>query len=154
MVFLFALPPWPHKVDGGVLLLLAGLFLATVLAHRYWRTKIRLEDELEALELETQRKFHRYRAAFRELPGPAAFVDRVTGLVMETTPGWGQAGLPGPGDPLFLDDPRLEEIWRAIPGPGPDHVPAPPVALAVKGRPVLAKPLGEASLGVVLVVPD
>ena len=146
-------PPWPHHLDGGVLLLVAALFLATVLAHRYWRAKIRLEDELEARERDLVRAQDRYRAAFRALPGPAAFVDRGSGLVMEGTPGWLQDGLPEPGEPLFRDDPELEAAWRAIPPPAPDHRPAAPAALRIHGRSFTGTPLAGPSLGVVLVVP-
>lgn len=152
MAFLLQLPPWPHKVDGGVLLLVAALFLASVLAHRYWRAKIRLEDQLEAKDLDQQRAYDRYRAAFRELPGPAAFADRATGLVVEATPGWVRAGLPGPGEPLWGEDAALEALWRAVPAPGPDHRPADPVALELGGRPITARFLGGASLGVALLV--
>ncbi|BDU71621.1 hypothetical protein [Mesoterricola silvestris] len=153
MAFLLQLPPWPHKVDGGVLLLVAALFLASVLAHRYWRATIRLEDEGEARELDARRALERYREAFRGLPAPAAFADRATGLVMEATPGWAGQDLPAPGEPVFRDDPALEAAWRAIPGPGPDHRPADPGPLTLRGRAFTATCLGGASLGVVLLVP-
>ncbi len=153
MAFLILLPPWPHKVDGGVLLLVAALFLATVLAHRYWRAKIRLEDELEARDLDARRAFERYREAFRGLAAPAAFADRVSGLVMEATPGWSRQDLPGPGEPVFGGDPSLEAAWRGIPAPGPDHRPAAPGTLTLRGRAFTATCLGGASLGVVLLVP-
>jgi len=153
MAFLLQLPPWPHKVDGGVLLLVAALFLASVLAHRYWRAKIRLEDELEARDLDARRAFERYREAFRGLTAPAAFADRVSGLVMEATPGWAGQGLPEPGEVVFLEDPALEAAWRAIPAPGPDHLPAGPGPLTLRGRAFTAICLGGASLGVVLLVP-
>lgn len=153
MAFLLQLPPWPHKVDGGVLLLVAALFLASVLAHRYWRAKIGLEDALEAQELDALRSWERYRLAFRALPAPAAFVDRATGLVMEATPGWVRAGLPGPGVAVHGGDPALEAEWRAVPAPGADHKPAEPMALALRGGAFTATFLGGPSLGVVLVVP-
>jgi len=146
-----ALPPWPHRLDYGVLLLVAALFLASILAHRYWRAKIRLEDQLEAQGRDAERRFERYRTAFRALEFPAAFVDRGTGLVMEAAPGWLEAGLPEPGEPVFLQDPELERAWRAIPAPDPEHRPAPPVALRLRGREFQAEPLGGLSLGVVLV---
>lgn len=145
--------PMFHRVDGGVLLLVTGLFLAAVLAHRYWRAKIRLEDELEARDLDARRAFERYRTAFRALPGPAAFADRATGLVMEATPGWLRDGLPGPGDPVWGTDPELETAWRALPPPGPDHAPAPDADLALAGRGFRATFLAGPSLGVVLLVP-
>jgi len=146
-------PPWPHHLDGGVLLLVAALFLATVLAHRYWRAKIRLEDELEARERDLVRAQDRYRTAFRALPAAAAFVDRGTGLVMEATPGWIEGGLPEPGEPVYGTDPELEKAWRAIPPPDPGHRPAAPVALWLHERSFTAVPLAGPSLGVVLVVP-
>ena len=146
------LPAWPHHVDNGVLLLVAALFLVTVLAHRYWRAKIRLEDELQAQKLDAERVLERYRMAFRRLPHPAAFVDRATGLVMEAAPGWGEAGLPEPGEPVYRDDPGLEAAWKAIPAPDPEHRPAAPVRLELRGGAFLAEPLAGPSLGVVLVV--
>jgi hypothetical protein len=153
MAFLLQLPPWPHKVDGGVLLLVAALFLASVLAHRYWRAKIRLEDELESRDLDARRAFERYREAFRSLTGPAAFADRVSGLVMEATPGWAGQGLPEPGELVYREDPALASAWREIPGPGPDHSPAGHSPLTLQGRAFTAICLGGASLGVVLLVP-
>ena len=145
-------PPWPHHLDFGLLALVAALFLAVVLAHRYWRGQIRLEDQLAAMERDAERVHGRYHAAFRRLPCPAAFVDRVTGLVMEAAPGWIQDGLPQPGDPVFQGDPELEAAWRAIPPPDAEHRAADRVDLRIQDRPFRAEPLGGASLGVVLVI--
>jgi len=145
-------PPWPHRVDRGVLLLVAALFLAAILAHRYWRATIRLEDEAGAGRLDLERTLARYRAAFRSSPHPAAFVDRATGLVLEAAPGWEAAGLPAGGTVLFEGDPALEPLWRAIPGPDAAHRPAPAFDLVLRGRPFRAEPLDGASLGIVLVV--
>ena len=153
MAFLLSLSPWPYKVDGGILLLVAALFLASVLAHRYWRAKIRLEDELEAASLDGLRAFERYRAAFRSLGSPAAFADRGTGLVMEATPGWVDAGLPEPGETLFGEDAALEARWKAVTAPGADHRPAAPLELLLCGKPFTATFLGGASLGMALVAP-
>ena len=146
------LPPWPHRVDRGVLLLVAGLFLATILAHRYWRDVIRLEDELEAQRLDAERTLERYRIAFRALPYPAAFVDRATGLVMEAAPGWVREGLPPGGTAIFTEDAALETAWRAIPSPDAEHRAAPAVDLVIGQRAFRAEPLGGASLGVVLLI--
>ena len=147
-----AIPPWPSRLDYGVLALVAALFLASILAHRYWRGQIRLEDQLAALERDAERVHARYRAAFRRMPCPAAFVDRVSGLVMEAAPGWVQAELPAPGDPVFQGDPELESVWRAIPPPDPEHRAAAPVQLRIRERSFRAEPLDGPSLGVVLVV--
>jgi hypothetical protein len=147
-----SLPPWPHHVDNGVLVLVAALFLATILAHRYWRAQIRLEDELAARDLDLRRQFERYRTAFQASAAALAFVDRATGLVLETAPGWQQAGLPAAGEPVFLDDPALEQAWRAIPGPDGEHRPAAPETVLLRQRPFRAEPLAGASLGIVLVV--
>ena len=146
-----AMPPWPYRLDYGVLTLVAALFLASILAHRHWRARIRLEDQLEAQGRDAERRFERYRTAFRGLDFPAAFVDRGSGLVMEATPGWLAAGLPEPGEPVFRADSGLERAWRAIPPPDPEHRPAAPVALQLGGREFQAEPLGGLSLGVVLV---
>ena len=144
-------PPWPHRLDHGVLLLVAALFLATVLAHRFWRARIRLEDQLAALERDAARVHERYRLAFRQVGWPLAFVDRATGLVLEAAPGWLAAGLPGAGERIFREDPELEAVWRAIPAPDGEHRPADPVELRLQSRTFRAEPLGGASLGVVLV---
>ena len=150
---LFAyLSPWPYRVDRGVLLLVAALFLASILAHRYWRAVIRLEDEGEARRLDAERSLERYRTAFRALPYPAAFVDRATGLVMEAAPGWVKEGLPGAGVEVFAGDPELEAVWRSIPPPDAQHRAAAPLEVALRGRAFRAEPLGGASLGTVLVV--
>ena len=145
------LSPWIHRVDRGVLLLVAALFLATILAHRYWRAVIRLEDEGAARHLDLERALERYRIAFRASPHPAAFVDRVTGLVMEAAPGWTEAGLPAGGEVIFAGDPALEGLWRAIPGPDAEHRPAGALELSIRGRVFRAEPLGGLSLGIVLV---
>lgn len=148
------LPPWTQRVDGGILLLVAALFLASVLAHRYWRRVIRLEDELEARDADHARRADRYREAFRRSPFPAAFADRATGLVVEASPGWTDLGLPGPGEPLAARDPALEEAWRAIPGPAQDGTPALPVILEAGGTRLEAACLGGPSLGLVLLAPE
>lgn len=148
------LPPWTQRVDGGILLLVAALFLASVLAHRYWRRVIRLEDELEARDADHARSADRYREAFRRSRFPAAFADRATGLVVEATPGWADLGLPGPGELLAAGDAALEEAWRAIPGPAPDGTPAPPVILEAQGVRLDAACLGGPSLGLVLLAPE
>ena len=152
LLILAALAPWSHRVDRGMLLLVAALFLATILAHRYWRATIRLEDEAEARRLDTERALERYRLAFRSSPHPAAFVDRTTGLVMEAAPGWAAAGLPPAGTALFTADAALEPLWRAIPGPDAEHRPAPPQDLVIREAAFRAEPLGGPSLGIVLVV--
>ena len=148
---LAVLAPWTHRVDRGVLLLVAALFLATILAHRYWRAVIRLEDEGEARRLDLERALERYRVGFRASPHPAAFVDRVTGLVMEAAPGWTAAGLPAGGEVLYEGDPALEALWKAIPGPDAEHHPAAAQDLVIRGRVFRAEPLGGLSLGIVLV---
>ena len=124
-----AIPPWPHHLDYGVLALVAALFLASVLAHRYWRAQIRLEDQLEAQGRDAERAHARYVEAFRHATAPLAFVDRVTGLVMEAA-------------------------WRAIAPPDAEHRAAAPVALRIRGRAFRAEPLGGPSLGVVLVLAE
>jgi hypothetical protein len=151
MLLLLALPPWPHHVDRGVLILVAALFLATILAHRYWRATIRLEDESAARITDLERASERYRQAFRAGTQAQAFVDRATGLVLEAAPGWAVRNLPETGEPLFALDPALEAVWRAIPAPDAEHRPAPALELTVVGRPFQAVPLGGASLGIVLV---
>jgi hypothetical protein len=151
MLLLAALPPWPHHVDRGVLILVAALFLATILAHRYWRATIRLEDEAAAKGRDLERSLDRYRLAFRVASQPMAFVDRVTGLVLEAGSGWAARGLPETGEVLFAGDAALEAAWRAIPGPDSEHAPAPARDLTLAGQAFRAEPLGGFSLGIVLV---
>ena len=145
------LSPWTHRVDRGVLLLVAALFLATILAHRYWREVIRLEDEVESRRLDLERALERYQVSFRASPHPAAFVDRVTGLVMEAAPGWSAAGLPAGGEVLYDGDAALEALWKAIPAPDAQHRPAGAQDLLIRGRVFTAEPLSGLSLGIVLV---
>ena len=153
-ILILAIPNLPYRLDYGVLTLVAALFLASILAHRYWRAQIRLEDLLAAREADLERVHARYRAAFRRAPAPLAFVDRVTGLVMEAAPGWLAAGLPAAGEPVFRDDPELEAAWRAIAPPDAEHRAAAAVALRIRGRAFRAEPLGGPSLGVVLVLAE
>ena len=151
MLLADAAPLWPHRLDYGVLLLVAALFLASILAHRYWRAQIRLEDQLAAQARDVELVHQRYRLAFRQVGWPLAFVDRATGLVMEAAPGWTAAGLPEAGQPVFLGDPELEATWRGIPPPDAQARPAGLVQVRIQSRPFRAEPLGGASLGVVLV---
>jgi hypothetical protein len=72
---------------------------------------------------------------------------------MEATPGWTREGLPGAGELVYGEDAALEAVWRAVPAPGADALPADPVAILVRGRACMATFLGGASLGIVLVAP-
>ncbi|BDU75762.1 hypothetical protein [Mesoterricola sediminis] len=144
---------WPPRVDGGVLLLVAALFLASVLAHRYWRAVIRLEDAAAAREADLTRRLDRYQVAFRRSEAPAAFVDRITGLVVEATPGWAAQGLPAAGTRVFGEDPGQEDAWRRIPPPAEDGAPAEARTLDLAGRRFSATCLGGPSLGLVHLTP-
>lgn len=143
-------PALPHATDRGTLLVVAALFLVSILAHRLWRGKIRAEDEREALRKDLAFSQGRYRAGFRASRHPSAFADRATGLVIEATSGWTEAGLAPAGKPVWQGDPGLEAAWRQIPAPGSEGQPAPPTTLEASGRTLLATPLGGDSLGVVL----
>ena len=141
------------RVDGGLLLILAGLFFASILAHRYWRAKIRLEDELEALKRDLGFTQSRYREAWRRFGAVAAFADRGNGLVIEVTPGWASAGLPGAGSRIYAGDAALEAAWKALPPPDPEGHAGGPVDLKLGVRTFTATPLEGASLGIVLLEP-
>ncbi len=136
--------------DRGTLALVAALFLVSILAHRLWRGKIRAEDEVLALRKDQAFSQGRYRAGFRALGLPAAFADRATGLVMEATPGWVEAGLLETGQPVWSREPAAEAVWREIPPPSEDGRPAPSRLLQFQGQALRATPLGGESLGVVL----
>jgi len=143
-------PPLPHASDRGTLLVVAALFLVSILAHRLWRGKIRAEDEREALKRDQAFSQGRYRAAFRALQAPAAFADRATGLVMEVTPGWRRAGLPEAGKPIWSQVPPLENEWRNIPSPSADGEVPGLLTLSAGTRTLVATPLSGESLGVIL----
>lgn len=146
-------PPLPQASDRGTLLIVAALLFVSILAHRLWRGKIRAEDEREALRKDLAFSQGRYRAAFRALQSPAAFADRATGLVMEVTPGWSQAGLPEAGQPIWSQAPPLENEWRNIPSPGADGQVPGAMTLSAGTRTLVATPLSGESLGVVLLEP-
>lgn len=141
------------RMDGGLLLILAGLFFASILAHRYWRAKIRLEDELAAQGRDLGFTQSRYREAWRRLGALAAFVDRNNGLVIEVTRGWEAAGLPGAGARIHAGDAHLEAAWKALPAPDAEGRAGGPVALTLRGRSFTATPLEGPSLGIVLLEP-
>jgi hypothetical protein len=142
------------RLDWGLLAIVAGLFFASILAHRYWRAKIRLEDELAAQKRDTDFTQSRYREAWRRLPAEAAFVDRSNGLVIEVTRGWEAAGLPGAGSRIHAGDAALEAAWAALPRPDAEGRAGAAVALALRGRAFTAAPLEGPSLGIVLLTPD
>jgi hypothetical protein len=142
------------RVDGGLLLIVAGLFFASILAHRYWRAKIRLEDELEAFRRDSGFTQARYREAWRRLGAAAAFVDRSNGLVIEVTRGWEAQGLPGAGSRIHSGDPALESAWKALPAPDAEGHAGPPREVVLRGRAFTATPLEGASLGIVLLSLD
>lgn len=143
-------PALPHSLDRGTLLVLAALFLVSILAHRLWRGKIRAEDEREALRKDLAFSQGRYRAAFRALDAPIAFADRATGLVMEVTPGWNRVGLPEAGKPIWHQAPEAESAWRSIPGPSPEGLVPAPLTFTLGSQNLRVTPLSGESLGVVL----
>jgi hypothetical protein len=132
------------------MLLIAALFFVSILAHRLWRGKIRAEDEREALRRDLAFSQGRYRAGFKALASPVAFADRGTGLLVEVSPGWVDAGLPEAGKAVWSQVPEFEAVWRAIPPPAEDGRPAETRSLAWGTRSLQASPLSGDSLGVVL----
>jgi hypothetical protein len=142
------------RLDYGLLLIVAGLFFASILAHRYWRAKIRLEDELAAQKRDTEFTQSRYREAWRRLQAVAAFVDRNNGLVIEVTRGWEAAGLPGCGSRVHAGDAALEAAWKALPAPDAEGRASAPITVVLAGRAFTASPLEGASLGIVILEPQ
>lgn len=143
-----------HPLDRGLLVVLAGLLFAAVLAHRYWRRTIRLEDELDTTKKDLAFHMGRYRRAWRLLQEPAALAERVTGLVTEATPGWEAAGFPVKGRMVHGGEAAAQTTWSAIPAPGADGTVSPAFTFQLGGRTFKATPLMEESLGLVLVEPE
>lgn len=139
--------------DRGLLAVVAGLLFAAILAHRYWRKTIRLEDELETAKKDLTFHYGRYRRAWRTMRGPAALAERVTGLVTEATPGWEAAGFPAKGRMIHGGEDAAQAAWSAIGAPGADGSVSPAFSFQMGGRSFKATPLAEESLGLVLVEP-
>jgi len=140
--------------DRGLLVLLAALLFAAVLAHRFWRRTIRLEDELETAKKDLTFHYGRYRRAWRGLDQPAALAERVTGLVTEATPGWEAAGFPAKGRMIHGGEAAAQTAWSAIPAPGADGSVSAAFSFQLGGRSFKATPLAEESLGLVLIEPE
>lgn len=149
------LPAAPSRsFDGGLLAVLAALVFSAVLAHRYWRKTIRLEDELESVTRDLAFHYGRYRRAWRTLQGSAALAERGSGFVTEATPGWEAAGLPAKGALIHRGEAPALAAWSAIPAPGADGRVSPPFLFQEGGRSFRATPLAEESLGLVLIEPE
>ena len=140
--------------DRGLLVLLAALLFAAILAHRFWRRTIRLEDELETTKKDLTFHYGRYRRAWRTMQGSAALAERVTGLVTEATPGWEAAGFPAKGRMIHGGEDEAQTAWSAIPAPGADGSVSPAFSFRLGGRSFKATPLAEESLGLVLIEPE
>ncbi|HTL99466.1 MAG TPA: hypothetical protein VL181_11750 [Holophagaceae bacterium] len=152
--FLIQTPDAARSFDGGLLAVVAALLFAAVLAHRYWRKAIRLEDELATTKKDLTFHYGRYRRAWRTTRQRAALVERVTGFVTEATPGWEEGGLPAKGSAIHRGDEAAQEAWSAIPAPGSDGSVGAPFTFHLGGRAFKATPLAEESLGLVLVEPE
>ena len=144
----------PRPLDRGLLAVLVALVFAAILAHRYWRKTIRLEDELGTTKKDLTFHYGRYRRAWRALQQTAALAERVTGLVTEATPGWEGAGLPAKGELIHRGEPAALGAWSAIPAPGADGSASPAFVFRLGDRSFKATPLAEESLGLVLVEPE
>ena len=140
--------------DRGLLVLLVALLFAAILAHRFWRRTIRLEDELETTKKDLTFHYGRYRRAWRGLGQPAALAERVTGLVTEATPGWEAAGFPAKGRMIHGGEAAAQNAWSVIPAPGADGTVSPAFSFTLGGRSFKATPLAEESLGLVLIEPE
>ena len=151
MIALDPIPQLSGTMDNGLLVLIVTLFGVSILAHRLWRGKIRAEDELTAFQKDLAFSQGRYRVGWRKLNAVAAFADRVTGLVVEPTPGWTAAGLPEGGRKIWGEDTAAESAWRAIPGPDAENRVGPAIRFDLTGRSFLAEPMDGENLGIVLV---
>lgn len=144
----------PRPLDHGLLVVLGALVFMVILAHRYWRKTIRLEDELETTTKDLAFHYGRYRRAWRALQQTAALAERVTGLVTEATPGWERAGFPAKGEVIHRGESAAQAAWSAISAPGADGSVSPAFVFRLGGRSFRATPLAEESLGLVLVEPE
>ncbi len=140
--------------DRGLLVVVLALIFTAILAHRFWRKTIRLEDELASTKKDLAFHLGRYRRAWRTMRGAAALAERVTGLVTEATPGWEGAGLPAKGSVIHGNEAGAQAAWSAIPAPAADGTVGAAFTFVVGGRTFKATPLGEESLGLVLVEPE
>ncbi|HJW09121.1 MAG TPA: hypothetical protein VJ483_05755 [Holophagaceae bacterium] len=143
----------PHPMDRGFLTLVGALIFCAILAHRYWRAKIRLEDELAATKKDLGFHLGRYQRAWRAQHQPAALVDRASALVVEATPGWLALGLPAPGSAVHDGEEGALAAWAAIPAPGADGHARAALEMEVRSRGLRAQPLEAEGLGLVLVEP-
>lgn len=143
-----------RPLDRGLLVVILALIFAAILAHRFWRKTIRLEDELARTKMDLTFHLGRYRRAWRTMEGPAALAERVTGLVTEATPGWESAGLPAKGTVIHGGEAEAQAAWSALPAPATDGTVGGPIAFTVGGHTLKATPLGEESLGLLLVEPE
>lgn len=119
-------PAAGRPLDRGLLVLVLALIFAAILAHRFWRRTIRLEDELARTTQDLTFHLGRYRRAWRGLGAQAALAERGTGLVTEATPGWEAAGLPAKGEPIHRGEAGAQAAWSAIPAPTAEGAVAPP----------------------------
>ena len=140
--------------DRGLLVILLALIFAAILAHRFWRKTIRLEDELATTKKDLTFHLGRYRRAWRTMQGPVALAERVTGLVTEATPGWERSGLPGKGAAIHGGEAEAQAAWSAIPAPTAEGGVGAPFSFTVHGHRLKATPLPEESLGLVLIEPE
>lgn len=154
ILYLMLLDDSSRPFDRGLLVVLVTLLFTAILAHRYWRRTIRLEDELETTRKDLTFHLGRYRRAWRTLQQTAALVERATGLVTEATPGWEAAGFPAMGGVIHRGESPAMAAWSAIPAPAADGRVGPAFVLQIGGRSFRATPLGEESLGLVLVEPE
>lgn len=143
-----------RPLDRGLLVLVLALIFAAILAHRFWRRTIRLEDELARTTQDLTFHLGRYRRAWRGLQAQAALAERGTGLVTEATPGWEAAGLPAKGELVHRGEAGAQAAWSAIPAPTAEGAPAPAFRFELGGRRLRATPLAEESLGLVLIEPE
>ena len=151
--FLLQAPDAARPFDRGLFVLVLALIFAAILAHRFWRRTIRLEDELATMKKDLTFHLGRYRRAWRGLGQRAALVERGTGLVTEATPGWEAAGLPAKGETIHRGEAAAQAAWSAIPAPTAEGVVGAPMAFELGGRLFKATPLADEALGLVLVEP-
>lgn len=138
--------------DRGVWVLIISLLIATVLAHKFWRQRRRLEGDFASLEKDKNFYGESYRAAWSRLQTPCALVDRVSGRVLRSSQGWKDMKLPQEGERLNSINPSVEDLLISL-KPAENSLPPGPVELRLNETLFMGVALAGDALGMVLFQP-